>query len=166
MGEENPYAGPESDVGGWRRDRATNGISVRGVLVGLPVAVFSMLGAGLVFGLIATATVTIDLEAAARDGGGTSMMGALVSQIPYARFFSLLVWSVGIFSGGYVAAGYSRDRQLTQGLLVGAMIYTFLLFLRLVSGGSGFAAEDLVVLSFVAVGALGGGLRGMKVERQ
>ena len=68
--EENPYAGPTSDADGWKLDRSRTGISIRGVLVGLPVAFLAMLGAGLIVGLIATATLSVDLEEAARQGVG------------------------------------------------------------------------------------------------
>ena len=78
--EENPYQGPTSDADRWTPERARAGISIRGVLVGLPVALLAMLGAGLVVGLIATATLSFDLEEAARQGGGAV---ALASQIPY-----------------------------------------------------------------------------------
>ena len=120
--------------------------------MGLPVAFLSMLGAGLIVGLIATATLGFDLEEAARQGGGPV---ALAQQVPYAHFLSLAVWSVGGFCGGYVAAGYSSDRQLAQGFIVGASICSVLLFTRLMSGNASFSVQDVLVLSFVVVGALG-----------
>lgn len=154
--EENPYQGPASDTDGWKPVRSRAGVSIRGVLVGLPVAFLAMLGAGLVVGLIATATLSFDLEEAARQGGGAV---ALAGQIPYAHFLSLAVWSAGVLCGGYVAAGYSSDRQIAQGFLVGACIASVLVLTRLVSGNASFSMQDLLVVSFAVVGALGGVLR-------
>ena len=159
-GQENPYTGPTSDADGWRPDRSRSGVSIRGVLAGLPVAFLSMLGAGLIVGLIVTATLGFDLEEAARQGGGPV---ALAQQVPYAHFLSLAVWSVGVFCGGYVAAGYSSDRQLAQGFIVGASICSVFVFTRLVSGNASFSVHDVLVLSFVVVGALGGVLRARKM---
>ena len=102
--EENPYAGPTSDADGWRPDRSRAGISIRGFWWVCRSRSYAMLGAGLIVGLIATATLSFDLEQAAREDGGPV---ALASQVPYAHFFSLAVWSVGVFCGGYVAPGYS-----------------------------------------------------------
>ena len=128
--------------------------------MGLPVAFLVMLGAGLIVGLIATATLSSDLEEAARQGGGPV---ALASQVPYAHFLSLAVWSAGVLCGGYVAAGYSRDRQLAQGFLVGAAICSVLVFTRVVSGNASFSAQDVLMVSFAIVGTIGGALRAWKM---
>ena len=128
--------------------------------MGLPVAFLAMLGAGLIVGLIATATLSFDLEEAARQGGGAV---ALASQIPYAHLLSLAVWSAGVLCGGYVAAGYSRDRQLAQGFLVGAGICSLLVLTRLVIVNARFSFQDLLVVSFAVPGAVGGALRGWRM---
>ena len=113
--------------------------------MGLPVAFLAMLGAGLIVGVIATATLSFDLEEAA-----------------CAHLLSLAV-SAGVFCGGYVAAGYSRDRQLAHGFLVGAGICSLLVLTRLVSVNARFSFQDLLVVSFAVPGAVGGAFRGWRM---